>query len=186
MIEIIKINYNIRDVIYMIEIIKIIYNIYILFILLKDLNINYNKFERCLKWIGISIRMMFVLYDLLYIYIYIFKYYFVFKNMLCASGGTTVNFSFDFLMKKFWNIWFFMISEKYFLKFFDRQVRFKDSLSWTWQRSGSKISVENLGRKYTYNKKIIWYLIWTYSRIPAGYHDFSPWIFLTDVFEVKI
>ena len=39
MIEIIKINYNMRDVIYMSEILKIIYNVYILFILLKDLNI---------------------------------------------------------------------------------------------------------------------------------------------------
>ena len=105
----------------------------------------------------------------------------MFKNMLCASGGTTVNFSFDFLIKNFETFdfsWF----QKNILKFFDRQVRLTDSLSWTWQRSGSKISVENLGRKYTYNKKIIKYLIWTYSRIPAGYHDFSPWFFLTDVF----
>ena len=46
MIEIIKINYNIREIIYMMEMLKIIYNIYILLILLKDLHINCNKCER--------------------------------------------------------------------------------------------------------------------------------------------
>ena len=46
MIEIIKIKYNIREIIYMMEMLKIIYNIYILFISLKDLHINYNKCER--------------------------------------------------------------------------------------------------------------------------------------------
>ena len=117
-----------------------------------------------------------------FIYIYIFKYYFVFKNMLCASGGGLRSiFHLIFWWKNFETFdfsWF----QKNISKFFDRQVRLTYSLIWTWQRSGSKISVENLGRKYTYNKKIIWYLIWTYSRTPAGFHDFSPWFFLTDVF----
>ena len=147
--------------------------------MLKDLNINYNKFERCLKWIGISIRMMFVLYDL-YIYIYL-NIILCLKTCCALRGGLRSIFHLIFWWKNFETFdfsWF----QKNILKFFDRQVRLTDSLSWTWQRSGSKISVENLGRKYTYNKKIIWYLIWTYSRIPAGFHDFSPWFFLTDVF----
>ena len=108
-----------------------------------------------------------------FIYIYINL---CLKTCCAFRGGLRSIFHLIFWLKNYETFdfsWF----QKNILNFFDRQVRLTDSLSWTWQRSGSKISVENLGRKYTYNKKIIWYLIWTYSRIPAGYHDFSPWFF---------
>ena len=115
-------------------------------------------------------------------FIYIFIYINLCLKTCCAlRGGLRSIFHLIFWWKNFETFdvsWF----QKNIFKFFDRQVRLTDSLSWTWHRSGSKISVENLGRKYTYNKKIIWYLMWTYSRTPAGFHDFSPWFFLTDVF----
>ena len=123
---------------------------------------------------------------MIYIYIYI-NIILCLKTCCALRGGLRSIFHLIFWWKNFETFdfsWF----QKNILNFFDRQVRLTYSLIWTWQRSGSKISVENMGRKYTYNKKIIWYLIWTYSRIPAGFHDFSPWfffnrcIFLTDVF----
>ena len=117
---------------------------------------------------------MFVLYDL-YIYIYL-NIILCLKTCCALRGGLRSIFHLIFWWKNFETFdfsWF----QKNILKFFDRQVRLTYSLIWTWQRSGSKISVENLGRKYAYNKKMIKYLIWRCSRTPGGLPRFSDPIF---------